>query len=237
MLVPKPSSFDDPIVLCLTYLFLELVIALDADPLRLRLAEHNAHQYGLSDKITFLLGTFESLATTLASTYEIDAIFFAPSWGGIRYRTEPGAKAADLIGKWTLRSPMPGPSLAKGDAEWSKTFSRPKVEGATIPSVESSEVSWRPATVEPSHRNNWFKPLKGEARSLVCMSSSWMTSNSFCRALFLIVSGLLSSCDLQSNPASTTIRKEDVLMVIYARSCMMKVSSGSSQHICCVHAS
>jgi hypothetical protein len=43
------------------------VIAIDNDPLRLRLARHNAHQYGpeLASRITFLLGDFLTIASTL----------------------------------------------------------------------------------------------------------------------------------------------------------------------------
>lgn len=76
------------------------VIALDTSPTRLALARHNAFQYGVADRIEFILGDFVSFARSLSSTSSssssdssrkplngIDAVFLSPPWGGISYET------------------------------------------------------------------------------------------------------------------------------------------------------
>lgn len=84
------------------------VIALDINPTRLALARHNAFQYGVADRIEFILCDFVSFARQLAaqqaktassgsSTKDarplggIDVVFLSPPWGGISYlsMTEP----------------------------------------------------------------------------------------------------------------------------------------------------
>lgn len=98
--LPLLSTFSGSRILALYRL---PVIAIDNDPLRLRLAEHNAHQYGLAHKITFLLGDFITLAPTLFQTYsEIDNIHLAPGWGGIGYRFDPGSTTEELTEKLRL---------------------------------------------------------------------------------------------------------------------------------------
>jgi trimethylguanosine synthase len=57
------------------------VIAIDLDPVRLECAKNNAEVYGVGDKITFILGDFFQIASTI----QADAIFLSPPWGGPEY--------------------------------------------------------------------------------------------------------------------------------------------------------
>jgi predicted RNA methylase len=85
------------------------VIAVDLDPLRLEMARHNSHIYGVSDKIDFVLGDVVSLAhsgrlvslllaarqkllkegrsgkCTVSCAPPADVVFLAPPWGGPEY--------------------------------------------------------------------------------------------------------------------------------------------------------
>ncbi|EIW71555.1 hypothetical protein TREMEDRAFT_42923 [Tremella mesenterica DSM 1558] len=67
------------------------VIAIDNDPIRLRLSRHNALHLGVADKIEFILTDFISWARcqTLQpnSPNKIDVIFLSPPWGGPDYLT------------------------------------------------------------------------------------------------------------------------------------------------------
>ena len=53
------------------------VIAIDNDPIRLRLARHNALHLGVADRIDFILADFVEWATT----HSIDVVFLSPPWG------------------------------------------------------------------------------------------------------------------------------------------------------------
>jgi trimethylguanosine synthase len=78
----------------------QTVIALDTSPLRLSLARHNALQYGVADRIEFILCDFVSFAKSLSSSSSsfsssssrplngIDVVFLSPPWGGISYLTQ-----------------------------------------------------------------------------------------------------------------------------------------------------
>jgi trimethylguanosine synthase len=74
------------------------VIALDNNPTRLALARHNALQYGVADRIEFILCDFVSFAQALVRSaaggkagpanrplHGIDSVFLSPPWGGISY--------------------------------------------------------------------------------------------------------------------------------------------------------
>ncbi|XP_047993617.1 trimethylguanosine synthase-like [Leguminivora glycinivorella] len=57
------------------------VIAVDIDPAKIALAQHNAEVYGVADRIEFIVGDFFKLAPTLKA----DAVFLSPPWGGPSY--------------------------------------------------------------------------------------------------------------------------------------------------------
>lgn len=70
------------------------MIALDNNPTRLALARHNAMQYGVADRIEFILCDFVSFAQALLRSaskpgarplHGIDSVFLSPPWGGISY--------------------------------------------------------------------------------------------------------------------------------------------------------
>ncbi|KAF5362192.1 hypothetical protein D9756_002112 [Leucocoprinus leucothites] len=72
----------------------ERVIALDTNPTRLALARHNAHIYGVADRIEFIQADYISfarafLASGSSSTpnmrRKIDVVFLSPPWGGPSY--------------------------------------------------------------------------------------------------------------------------------------------------------
>nr|XP_033507275.1 trimethylguanosine synthase isoform X2 [Epinephelus lanceolatus] len=70
------SRFDEGIRL-------DRVLAIDIDPVRLDLAQHNATVYSVSDRIDFLQGDFLQLAPHLRG----DVVFLSPPWGGPDYLT------------------------------------------------------------------------------------------------------------------------------------------------------
>ncbi|XP_066513342.1 trimethylguanosine synthase-like isoform X1 [Hoplias malabaricus] len=57
------------------------VIAIDIDPVRLALAQHNAEVYGVAHSIDFIQGDFLQLAPRLRA----DVVFLSPPWGGPEY--------------------------------------------------------------------------------------------------------------------------------------------------------
>ncbi|XP_076341529.1 trimethylguanosine synthase 1 isoform X2 [Tachypleus tridentatus] len=57
------------------------VIAIDIDPGKVALAQHNAAIYGVLDKIEFIVGDYFHLI----STFKADVIFLSPPWGGPEY--------------------------------------------------------------------------------------------------------------------------------------------------------
>ena len=80
----------------------DLVIAIDTDAARLRMAAHNARVYGVEGKIEFVLGDFMKLARTCGGgargtgvegiltnkclrRLKADVVFLSPPWGGPQY--------------------------------------------------------------------------------------------------------------------------------------------------------
>lgn len=59
----------------------ERVLAIDIDPAKIKLAQHNARVYGVEDRIEFIVGNFFDLAPTLIA----DVVFLSPPWGGPGY--------------------------------------------------------------------------------------------------------------------------------------------------------
>ncbi len=62
------------------------VIAIDSDMTRLRLARHNAMQYGVADRIEFICADYIHFAEAYASRLSsvegpIDVVFLSPPWG------------------------------------------------------------------------------------------------------------------------------------------------------------
>lgn len=62
----------------------ERVIAIDIDPHKIELAQHNARIYGVEDRIEFIVGDFIKLAPNL----QADVVFLSPPWGGIGYSSQ-----------------------------------------------------------------------------------------------------------------------------------------------------
>ncbi|XP_065132467.1 trimethylguanosine synthase [Paramisgurnus dabryanus] len=71
------------------------VIAIDIDPVRLALAQHNAEVYGVGNRIDFVQGDFLQLAPRLRG----DMVFLSPPWGGPEYLS------ADVFNIKTMMSP------------------------------------------------------------------------------------------------------------------------------------
>lgn len=57
------------------------VIAVDIDPRKIEMAQHNAELYKVADRIDFIIGDFLKLAPYLKA----DAVFLSPPWGGPNY--------------------------------------------------------------------------------------------------------------------------------------------------------
>jgi len=64
------------------YLFYFVVIAIDIDPNKIKMARHNAEIYGVEHKIEFITGDFLKIAPTLKA----DVVFLSPPWGGPNYK-------------------------------------------------------------------------------------------------------------------------------------------------------
>ncbi|XP_047662692.1 trimethylguanosine synthase isoform X2 [Tachysurus fulvidraco] len=71
------------------------VIAVDIDPVRLALAQHNAAVYGVSERIDFIQADFLQVAPRLRA----DVVFLSPPWGGPEYLS------ADVFNIKTMMSP------------------------------------------------------------------------------------------------------------------------------------
>ncbi|XP_072525316.1 trimethylguanosine synthase isoform X2 [Salminus brasiliensis] len=71
------------------------VMAIDIDPVRLALAQHNAEVYGVAQLIDFIQGDFLQLAPRLRA----DVVFLSPPWGGPEYLS------ADVFDIKTMMSP------------------------------------------------------------------------------------------------------------------------------------
>ncbi|KAJ3161748.1 Trimethylguanosine synthase [Geranomyces michiganensis] len=78
------------------------VIAIDIDPVKLRCARHNAHLYGVADKIEFVLG--DALEVLARKDLRADAVFLSPPWGG------PSYLKADVYDFYTML-PLDGATL------------------------------------------------------------------------------------------------------------------------------
>ena len=59
----------------------ERVIAIDIDPVKIALAQHNATVYGVQDRIEFIVGDYMQLIPHLKA----DVVFLSPPWGGPNY--------------------------------------------------------------------------------------------------------------------------------------------------------
>jgi hypothetical protein len=95
-----------------------VVIALDNSETRLKLARHNAHIYGLSDRIEFVLTDYISfahsyLALPRAQRRPIDVVFLSPPWGGPGYIAGPDLGQGIGDPEYHLGSmlPLPGDDL------------------------------------------------------------------------------------------------------------------------------
>uniref|UniRef100_W5L3S7 Trimethylguanosine synthase n=1 Tax=Astyanax mexicanus TaxID=7994 RepID=W5L3S7_ASTMX len=71
------------------------VMAVDIDPVRLALAQHNAEVYGVAQLIDFIQGDFLQVAPRLRA----DVVFLSPPWGGPEYLS------ADVFDIKTMMSP------------------------------------------------------------------------------------------------------------------------------------
>lgn len=64
------------------------VIAIDNDLTRLKLARHNALQYGVADRIEFIHGSYIDWARSYAQRADkeaIDVVFLSPPWGELAF--------------------------------------------------------------------------------------------------------------------------------------------------------
>ena len=73
----------------------ERVIAIDIDPVKVALAQHNASVYGVEDRIEFIIGDYMQMIPHLKA----DVVFLSPPWGGPNYTD---AKVFDLKTMITL---------------------------------------------------------------------------------------------------------------------------------------
>ena len=80
----------------------ERVIAIDNNPIRLRLARHNALHLGVADRIEFVLGDFTEWARAWTSRQNkdtprdtVDVVFLSPPWG------ESSELIVQLTNRWT----------------------------------------------------------------------------------------------------------------------------------------
>ncbi|XP_037950909.1 trimethylguanosine synthase [Teleopsis dalmanni] len=62
------------------------VYAFDIDPVKLKMAKHNATIYGVADKIEFILADFLQVCDNFK--FKCDAVFLSPPWGGPQYKNK-----------------------------------------------------------------------------------------------------------------------------------------------------
>ncbi|GBG80694.1 hypothetical protein CBR_g31153 [Chara braunii] len=77
------------------------VIAIDIDPAKIQLAQHNASVYGVEERIEFIVGDFLQLAPDLKA----DIVFMSPPWGG------PSYSQVETYDLQTMLKPLPLTSL------------------------------------------------------------------------------------------------------------------------------
>lgn len=70
----------------------ERVLSLDLDPVRLRMAKHNAKVYGVADRILFA----QADARTMLPAIRVDAIYLDPPWGDRRAAERPRFGLSDF---------------------------------------------------------------------------------------------------------------------------------------------
>lgn len=103
------------------------VLAIEIDPLKLRLARWNAKIYGVEDRITFVQGdSIELLDVLVASKSNstdpedkvwkdithaeiaaVQAVFLSPPWGGVQYAQNPTASPSAAPSTYSLSSIQP----------------------------------------------------------------------------------------------------------------------------------
>lgn len=97
-----------------------IVIAIDNNPIRLRLARHNALHLGVADRIEFVLGDFVSYAESMSRRRggkgeEVDVVFLSPPWG--MPPPDPLVRPTDLLitgsNRWSRLSIFRRPSLIR----------------------------------------------------------------------------------------------------------------------------
>ncbi|KAL1406586.1 putative diacylglycerol O-acyltransferase tgs1 [Vanrija albida] len=97
----------------------ERVIAMDNDPVRLRLARHNALHHGVADRIEFVLCDYVAWARAYAESgaekEHIDVVFLSPPWGGPEYLSF-GADGGPLY-PLSAVEPIPGDELFRLTAQ------------------------------------------------------------------------------------------------------------------------
>jgi len=64
------------------------VIAIDLDPNKIAMARHNAHLYGVLDRIEFVVGDAISVMASLRPG-SVDVVYLSPPWGGPDYLDAP----------------------------------------------------------------------------------------------------------------------------------------------------
>lgn len=69
-----------------------LVIAIDMDPCKIKLAQNNAKIYGVADKIEFIVGNFFEISSMLKA----DVICMSPPWGGPEYLIDSSFSIASM---------------------------------------------------------------------------------------------------------------------------------------------
>ncbi|EGG13083.1 uncharacterized protein MELLADRAFT_32431, partial [Melampsora larici-populina 98AG31] len=95
------------------------VIAIDIDPNKIALAEHNATVYGVEDKIEFICADFIEWIQNQEKG-SVDVIFLSPPWGGVDYlsfnspnKSHNQSKPSEPTGFYPLTElqPIPGKEL------------------------------------------------------------------------------------------------------------------------------
>lgn len=81
-----------------------LVFAVDIDPNRIKMAQHNAGIYGVASRIEFVLADSLRLPTRLGRA--MDAIFLSPPWGGPDYIHQEYYDLASI-------QPIPGDAMVR----------------------------------------------------------------------------------------------------------------------------
>ncbi|ORX37789.1 RNA cap guanine-N2 methyltransferase-domain-containing protein [Kockovaella imperatae] len=134
----------------------ERVIAIDNNPIRLRLARHNALHLGVADRIDFILGDFVDYARSWRAQGEtIDVVFLSPPWGGVDYLQSGQDTGVDPSYSLSSILPVHGKELFDMSAKLSPNIAYYLPRSTDI--AELSQLAPGLSSVQQGRKKEWVE--------------------------------------------------------------------------------